>query len=308
MPGPTSYLLEVQDATAHTAVNRYTISSGSTTSYTLSGLIAGDSYKWKVYAFADSTISPPSAVYYFKIQLPPAAPILVGPGSGQSGASGNGTTQIFQWKQVPSATKYLLEVQDVTAHLRYSTARFPAARRPATSLAGSRPGTGTNGRCMPTPARPLARVAGRLLQAERKLSPNLGDHNIFGVPPGDAGDSPVRFQDAHAMQANPHPRAPRAPCETSSWSSPGGRGEFHSYRDSASARPPEAVGIGRLAAEVAAGLSDVGSSKGGDCFEWVRATAPVGAIELQIGDDDFSHRPQVQGLIDLLQQLAFQFL
>ena len=50
----TSYSLRVTDLTAGTAVTPYSISSGSTTSYSVSGLNAGDTYYWDMYAFNGS--------------------------------------------------------------------------------------------------------------------------------------------------------------------------------------------------------------------------------------------------------------
>jgi hypothetical protein len=112
----TSYLVQWQDVTAGTGIKNQTISSGSTTSYTVSGLNAGDTYLWNIYAYAGTTPSPLSATYYFAIQTSVAAPTLVGPGNSTSpGPTVGGPSQTFQWDQVSNATSYLLQWQDVTA-------------------------------------------------------------------------------------------------------------------------------------------------------------------------------------------------
>ncbi len=47
---------------------------------------------------------------------PPAAPVLVGPGSSaKPGPTVSGTAQTFRWNKVVSATNYLLDVKDLTA-------------------------------------------------------------------------------------------------------------------------------------------------------------------------------------------------
>ena len=113
--GASSYLLELQDVTAGTGVKRYTITGGSTTSYAI-GLTAGHNYKWEVFAYAGSSHGLPSTQYRFAVITPPAAPILLSPGTSASPVpTVTGTVQTFKWQKVPSATSYLLELQDVTA-------------------------------------------------------------------------------------------------------------------------------------------------------------------------------------------------
>ena len=63
--GATGYVLELQDVTAGTGVKRYTISSGSTTSYQLK-LTAGHSYKWEVFAYDGAIHGLPSTEFLFK--------------------------------------------------------------------------------------------------------------------------------------------------------------------------------------------------------------------------------------------------
>ena len=115
----TSYLLNVRDVTTN-ALSNYSISSGSTTSYDLGDLTAGDSYKWNMYAYNGTTQSPISGDMYFQVSPPittPSAPQLVGPGGVNSpGTTLTGTSQTFQWNQAANATSYLLNVRDVTTN------------------------------------------------------------------------------------------------------------------------------------------------------------------------------------------------
>ncbi len=111
----TSYQLDLQNVTAGTPITDFTISSGATTSDTLSGLTTGDTYAWYMYAFDGAAQSPPSATYYFTIQATVAAPVLIGPGSTTTpGPTVIGTSQTFQWDQFTNATSYLVELQNVT--------------------------------------------------------------------------------------------------------------------------------------------------------------------------------------------------
>ena len=62
----TSYVLDLQDVTAGSGVNRYTIPSGSTTSYQIK-LIARHTYKWEVYAYEGTIHGLPWTEFFFKI-------------------------------------------------------------------------------------------------------------------------------------------------------------------------------------------------------------------------------------------------
>ena len=76
----TSYQLELKDVTAGTGTVTYPVSGGSTTSDTVSGLSAGHTYQWNMYALNGTVSSSLSTTNYFTIQasLPPATPTGLG--------------------------------------------------------------------------------------------------------------------------------------------------------------------------------------------------------------------------------------
>jgi len=114
----TGYKLNVRDVTTPgNPVQNYVISGGATTSYSLSSLIAGHTYKWNMFSLNSAGQGGVSADRYFTIQDAVSAPSLIGPGSNaDSGASLSGGNQTFRWNPVAGATSYLLNVRDVTTN------------------------------------------------------------------------------------------------------------------------------------------------------------------------------------------------
>ena len=225
-------------------------------------------------------------MYYFKIQLPPAAPILVGPGSSASpGPTVSGTTQIFQWKQVTGATSYLLEVQDVTARTAVMRYTIPSGSTTSYKLSGLKAGDVYKWKVYAYAGSTIGLPSLVDYFKLSKLSRILGEHDI-----SEGARRVARPRKAWCPSRQCCCRMPTlcgqtlTPCPSPN----GERGVPLLPR----------LGVG----EAAGGGRGIGRLDGG-------SDGPaVGAIQLQIGDDDFSHRSQVQGLIDLLQQLAFQFL
>lgn len=114
--GATGYYIYFSDITAGTSTS-YTVGA-SVTSYSPSGLVAGNAYAWHVNAL-NGTQSGPSSGYLF-FQMPAAvtlpAPTATSPGSTTSpGPVLTTDAPTFMWSAVPGITEYQINVYDSTA-------------------------------------------------------------------------------------------------------------------------------------------------------------------------------------------------
>ncbi len=102
----TSYQLDLKDVTAGTGAVTHTVTGGSTTSDTITGLTAGHTYQWYMYALNGTVTSSVSTTEYLTIQstvAPPATPTGLG-----ASATGEQTISVT-WNTASGATSYTLD-------------------------------------------------------------------------------------------------------------------------------------------------------------------------------------------------------
>ncbi len=94
MTNATGYLIDLQDVTADTPITTNPVNGGATTSDTLGGLSAGDTYEWYMYAYDGLSVSWASTPYYFTVQSNGPAPAVTAVGPTVGSTAGGSTVTI----------------------------------------------------------------------------------------------------------------------------------------------------------------------------------------------------------------------